>query len=120
MLAVGGGLVEAEGVSDDGRGGLGDELAERGDPAGAHGEAEAAELVEDRGAVRDMALKFLTTNAAPAYMPIARAGPKLPAERSGSFGRSGLGLPPPLVEVVEVYGTARDDPDPVIYRAVQA
>jgi hypothetical protein len=86
VLAVGGGLVEAEGVSDDGRGGLGDELAERGDPAGAHGEAEAAELVEDRGAVRDMALKFLTTNAAPAYMPIARAGPKLPLRGAGVLG----------------------------------
>src|ERR1035438_6194510 len=76
VLAVGGGLVEAEGVSDAGRGG----------PGGAHGEAEAAELVEDRGAVRDMALKFLTTNAAPAYMPIARAGPKLPLRGAGVLG----------------------------------
>jgi len=41
------GLVEAEGVGDDGGRGLGGELAERGDPAGAHGEAEAAELVEE-------------------------------------------------------------------------
>jgi hypothetical protein len=30
-------------------------------------------LMEHGGAARDMALKFLTTNAAPAYMPIARA-----------------------------------------------
>jgi pimeloyl-ACP methyl ester carboxylesterase len=30
-------------------------------------------LMEHGGAVRDMVLKFLTTNAAPTYMPIARA-----------------------------------------------
>jgi pimeloyl-ACP methyl ester carboxylesterase len=39
-------------------------------------------LMEHGGAVRDMVLKFLTTNAAPAYMPIARAGLR------GAGGRS--------------------------------
>jgi pimeloyl-ACP methyl ester carboxylesterase len=31
-------------------------------------------LLEHAGAVRDLVLEFLTTNAAPTYMPIARAG----------------------------------------------
>jgi hypothetical protein len=42
VLAFGGCVVEAEGFGDDGGGCLEDELAERGDPRGAHGEAEAA------------------------------------------------------------------------------
>ena len=42
VLAFGGCVVEAEGFGDDGGGGLEDELAECGDPCGAHGEAEGA------------------------------------------------------------------------------
>ena len=42
VLAFGGCVVEAEGFGDDGGGGLEDELAQGGDPCGAHGEAEAA------------------------------------------------------------------------------
>lgn len=42
VLAFGGRVMEAEGFGDDGGGGLGDELAERGDPCGAHGESEVA------------------------------------------------------------------------------
>src|SRR5262245_38138608 len=50
VLACGGGVVESEGVGDDGGGDLEDELAQGGDAAGAHGQAEVAELGE-HGAV---------------------------------------------------------------------
>jgi hypothetical protein len=49
VLAFGGGVVEAEGLGDDGGGCLRDELAEGGDPCGAHGESEVSELGEDGG-----------------------------------------------------------------------
>jgi hypothetical protein len=43
--ARGGGVVEAECVGDDGGGDLEDELAQGGDPCGAQGQAEVAELL---------------------------------------------------------------------------
>jgi hypothetical protein len=43
-LAGGGGVVEAEGVGDDGGGDLEDELAQRGDAGGAQRQAVVAEL----------------------------------------------------------------------------
>jgi pimeloyl-ACP methyl ester carboxylesterase len=46
-------------------------------------------LMEHGGAVRGMVLKFLTTNAAPAYMPIARAGPELPLRGAGVLAGRG-------------------------------
>jgi len=45
VLAAGGGVVESEGVGDDGGGDLEDELAQGGDAGGAQGQAEGAELV---------------------------------------------------------------------------
>ena len=50
VLAGGGGVVEAEGVGDDGGGDLQDELAQRRDAGGAQGQAVVAELGGD-GAV---------------------------------------------------------------------
>jgi hypothetical protein len=46
VLAGGGGVVEAEGVGDDGGGDLQDELAQGGDPSIAHRQAKVTELDE--------------------------------------------------------------------------
>jgi hypothetical protein len=48
VLAAGGGVVESEGVGDDGGGDLEDELGQGGDAGGAQGQAEGAELVGHR------------------------------------------------------------------------
>ena len=48
VLACRGGVVETEGVGDDGGGDLQDELAQRGSAGGAHGQAVVAELVAQR------------------------------------------------------------------------